>query len=88
MPTDKKRINLTIPESLYERLQAYREKNGIASDAGACLQLITRQLDRIDESELMMQAASKFSLEELQQLSNIGLFMVKQMADKAASEKK
>ena len=40
MPTDKKRINLSIPEEVYERLAKYKKKNGITSDAGACLQLI------------------------------------------------
>ena len=36
MPTDKKRINLSIPEEVYERLAKYKKKNGITSDAGAC----------------------------------------------------
>ena len=86
MPTDKKRVNLTIPDALYERLNAYKKKNGITSDAGACLQLITRQLDNLEQGELMLQAASKFSLEELQELSNLGLAMFKQVSDKQANK--
>ena len=78
MPTDKKRVNLTIPEALYDRILAYKAKNGISSDAGACLQLISRQLDSLEQGEKMLQAASRFSLEELQQISNIGLTMLKQ----------
>ena len=27
MPSDKKRINLTVPDALYERLQAFKAKN-------------------------------------------------------------
>lgn len=81
MPTDKKRINLSIPDAIYDRLQAYKAKNGITSDAGACLQLITRQLDALDDAEKMLAAASRFSLEELQQISNIGLSMMKNAMD-------
>ena len=35
MPSDKKRINLTIPDELYVRLQAYKNEQGISSDASA-----------------------------------------------------
>ena len=38
MPSDKKRINLTIPDEIYERLQAYKNETGIVNDATACLQ--------------------------------------------------
>lgn len=86
MPTEKKRVNLTIPDALYERISVYKKKNGISSDAGACLQLITRELDNLEQGELMLQAASKFSLEELQQLSNLGLAMFKDTADKAGEQ--
>ena len=44
MPSDKKRINLTIPDEIYERLQAYKNETGIVNDATACLQLIVQQL--------------------------------------------
>lgn len=40
MPTDKKRINLTLPLEVYDRVSAYREAHGILNDASACLQLI------------------------------------------------
>ena len=81
MPTDKKRVNLSIPDAVYERLLVYKQKNGITSDASACLQLITRQLDNIEHGEMMMKVASKFSLEELQQMSNLGLATMKHIFD-------
>lgn len=81
MPTDKKRVNLSIPDEVYERLAAYKKKNGITSDAGACLQLIIRQLDGLEQTEQFLQAASKFSLEELQQISQLGITAIKQAVD-------
>lgn len=82
MPTDKKRVNLTLPDPVYERILAYKTKNGITSDASACLQLITRQLEAMEQGELMLQAASKFSLDELQQLSTMGFNLIKEAAEK------
>lgn len=82
MPTTNKRINLTIPDNIYERLLAYKQKNGVTSDASACLQLIIRQLDSIAEGEKMMQLMSKFSLDELKQLSDFGLAEIKTALDK------
>lgn len=81
MPTEKKRINLTIPEEIYERLQTYRSKYGIASDAGACLQLIIRQLDSIENGEKMMQMVSRFTAEELQEMANMSMPVVKQLIE-------
>lgn len=82
MPTTKKRVNLALSDDIYERLQRYKEKNGISSDAGACLMLIIRQLDTIAETEQMMNIVSRFTMEELQQLSNIGLSMIKDSSEK------
>lgn len=44
MPSEKRRINLTIPEDIYQQLQEYKEYNGLYRDASACLQLIVQQL--------------------------------------------
>jgi len=82
MPTKNKRVNLAIPDAVYERLLKYKEKNGILSDAGACLMLVVRQLDAIEESEKMMDMMSRFSMEELQKLSNLGLAMIQQETQK------
>lgn len=81
MPTDKKRINLSIPEEVYERLTKYKKKNGITSDAGACLQLIVRQLDALDNTEIMLDIVRKFSVDELSQISEQGLTKLKGLAD-------
>ena len=81
MPTDKKRINLSIPEEVYERLTVYRKKNGITSDAGACLQLIVRQLDALDNTELMLDMVRRFSVDELKQISDQGIVQFKDIAD-------
>ena len=82
MPTTNKRINLTIPENIYERLLSYKQKNGITSDSSACLQLIVRQLDSIAHGEQMMQMMSRFSLDELKQISDIGLAELKNAMEK------
>ena len=81
MPTDKKRINLSIPEEVYERLAKYKKKNGITSDAGACLQLIVRQLDALDNTELMLDMVRRFSVDELKQISDQGIVQFKDIAD-------
>lgn len=44
MPSDKKRINLTVPDAVYQQLQVYKESNGLTNDATACLQLIVQRL--------------------------------------------
>ena len=44
MPSDKKRINLTVPDDVYELLQKYKKNACISNDATACLQLIIQQL--------------------------------------------
>ena len=43
MPSDKKRINLTVPDDVYELLQKYKKNACISNDATACLQLIIVQ---------------------------------------------
>lgn len=77
MPTKNKRINLTIPENVYERIEKYKQKNGITSDASACLQLIVRQLDGQDSTEQMLDMVSRFSMEELQSISTMGFKAIK-----------
>ena len=44
MPSDKKRINLTVPDHIYMQLQEYKVAHGITNDASACMQLIVQQL--------------------------------------------
>lgn len=73
MPTEKKRVNLTIPEDVYERIVSFRKMNGIPSDAGACLQLIQRQLDSIEQMEEMMKMVRQFTPEDLKMINDIGM---------------
>ena len=54
MPSKLKRINLTVPEVVYEQIKVYKDANGIMSDASACLQLIQQQLKAQEESKIMM----------------------------------
>lgn len=49
MPSNLKRINLCIPDALYQRLQVYKEQNGIARDATACLSLLTQRLNEYEK---------------------------------------
>lgn len=69
MPSDKKRINLTIPDPIYQELLTYKERNGIISDATACLQLITQQLKEQEKSEAMIDLLRKTSAEQILQLT-------------------
>lgn len=84
MPTDKKRINLTIPDPIYQKLLSYKERNGVVSDATACLQLITQQLNGLEKTEMMMDLLRKTSTEQLLQLSAEGLTYMKEEIEKVA----
>ena len=77
MPSDKKRINLTIPDELYVRLQAYKNEQGISSDASACLQLIVQQLNGLEQSKAMLRLINNCSVEQLNKLSMEGLTLTK-----------
>lgn len=73
MPSDKKRINLTVPDELYEKLQVYKQKNGIINDATACFQLIVQQLQSQEQNEIIMNLMSKATPEQLDDIAKIGL---------------
>lgn len=81
MPTTNKRINLTVPAHIYERIDNYKAKNGISSDAAACMQLIIRQLDGQENTEKMIEMVSKFSMEELQHISTVGFKAIKEFTN-------
>lgn len=82
MPSDKKRVNLTIPDPIYEKLQAYKEQVGLFNDATACLQLIVQQLNSMEVDKLMYNALRNSSAEQLSQLSSEGLSLLKEAIDK------
>ena len=82
MPSHKKRINLTIPDELYVRLQAYKNEQGISSDASACLQLIVQQLNGLEQSKAMLRLINNCSVEQLNKLSMEGLTLTKSVLEK------
>ena len=82
MPSDKKRINLTIPDELYVRLQAYKNEQGISSDASACLQLIVQQLNGLEQSKAKLRLINNCSVEQLNKLSMEGLTLTKSVLEK------
>lgn len=86
MPSTKKRINLTIPDNVYDRLEAYKAQNGIANDATACLQLIVQQLNAQDRSAAMLELVRRLSPEDMKQLSSEGLTQLKIFADKSQKD--
>ena len=81
MPSTKNRINLTVPDSVYEQLQVYKEQNGLSNDATACLQLIVQQLKAQEESRLMKQIMQRFSADQLLRLSKEGYDYYKEVME-------
>ena len=81
MPSTKKRINLTVPDSVYEQLQVYKEQNGLSNDATACLQLIVQQLKAQEEGRLMKQIIQRFSADQLLRLSKEGYDYYKEVME-------
>lgn len=82
MPSTNKRINLTVPDELYQRLKAYMAINGFTSDATACLQLITRQLASQEQAELMFNLIRRMDEATLRKITDEGFTLVKQMPAK------
>lgn len=79
MPSDKKRINLTVSDELYEQLQEYKAKKGIPTDASACLQLIIAHLQSEKNAEQMMKVVQSLTMEQLMQLSQEGLSTIREV---------
>lgn len=82
MPTDKKRVNLTLTDEIYEKLQAYKKKNGLTNDATACLSLVVKQLGAQEMNELLLRAMQNMTLEQIQEMSSDGLSYLKGEIDK------
>ena len=81
MPEPNKRINLSIPNELYEQISAYKEKICLPSDAAACVQLIRLQLRSIEQSEKMMEVIRTLSPQQLDEITKEGFQFIKD-ADK------
>ncbi len=86
MPSTKKRINLTVPDAIYEQLQEYKAANGISNDAGACLQLIVQQLKSQEQSRMVLKAFMAMSADEVAELSADGARAIRHMLEQKPNE--
>lgn len=82
MPTTKKRVNLTLTDDVYDKLQEYKKKNGITNDASACLQLVVKQLQAQDMNEQILRTMQGLTLDQLKELSTDGLSYLKSEVEK------
>lgn len=82
MPSDKKRINLTVTDELYARIQEYKKEHGVSGDASACLQLIVQQLNNLENSKVMLQLLRNCSVEQLTAISQKGFTELKSAVEK------
>lgn len=88
MPSTKKRINLTVPDNIYEDLQAFKLENGLENDATACLQLIVQQLNARRDGKTFLKMIQETPLEVLMQTSREGIAFVKDELNKLPEPKK
>lgn len=77
MPSTKKRINLTVPDAVYQQLRAYMDANAIESDATACLQLIKLQLKNQETGKLFLDLMNSIPREQLAKISTEGILFLK-----------
>ena len=80
MPSIHKRINLTVPDNIYQRIQTYKQQQGCSNDAGACLQMIVQYLNSLDEGEKMFHLIQGSSIETLQAFLQTGAAEIKRVA--------
>lgn len=73
MPSDKKRVNLTIPDDVYIRLQLYKQRHGIVNDATACYQLIVQQLTAQENGEAFLKFMQACPPELLMQATELAI---------------
>lgn len=79
MPSDKKRINLTVPDNIYEQILQYKDENGLANDATACLQLIVRQLKAQEEGRMMLSLVQQMGSAQFMELCKEGFDIMKKV---------
>lgn len=79
MPSQNRRINLTVPDSLYEKIAAYKEANGFSSDAAACVQLVVKQLKAEEENNEIITFMRNMPIEQLRKLSDLGINEIRTM---------
>ncbi len=86
MPSTKKRINLTVPDNIYDKLQAYKYENGLENDATACLQLIVQQLNSRENNKALMQLLKEIPREVLLQSAERGFDLIHSQSEKLLEE--
>lgn len=79
MPSSNRRMNLAIPEDLYQKILTYKEANCMPTAASACIQLMRLQLRSIEQTEKAMEMFRKLSQEQIDQLTKEGLDFIKGM---------
>lgn len=77
MPSTKHRINLTVPDNVYQRILDYKDEVGLANDATAALQLVVLQLNAHDTSKQVNALMQNLSLSQLQDISSEGFSLIK-----------
>lgn len=82
MPSKLKRINLTVPDVVYEQILKYKEDTGILSDASACLQLIQQQLKAQESTKAFFDLVKKLPPEQLVEIATTGVNDAKKLVDK------
>lgn len=88
MPSDKKRINLTVPDNIYQELLRYKEENGLASDATACLQLIVQQLKARENSKTLFKFIRDMPLETFMQGTKDGYLQLQEAFNQMSDEER
>lgn len=81
MPSTNKRVNLTIPPDVYERLKQYMQETGELSDAGACLHLVVQQLNAYGNNKMFTTFISKMSNDALKKISDDGIDTIKSIVE-------
>lgn len=81
MPTTKKRVNLSLPDVVYEQLQKYKEQYGITNDATACLQLVVQQLKANEQTQFLIKTFMALSADEVAKLSADGSRALRKMLE-------
>ncbi len=79
MPSEKKRVNLTIPDDVYGRLQLYKQRHGIVNDATACYQLIVQQLTAQENGETFLKFMQACPAELLVEMTEHAINDAKQL---------
>ena len=81
MPSTNKRVNLTIPPDVYERLKQYMQETGELSDAGACLHVVVQQLNAYENNKMFTTFISKMSNDALKKISDDGIDTIKSIVE-------